>query len=175
MAELNSSLQQTGGTHKRKRMNTKVDLTAMVDLAFLLITFFILTTTLSKPKAMDVVMPDKEGEHGLPVPASRSFTICLGKNNQLMWYLGELNAPIIAPTITGFNKDGIRRALLETSKMIRDKTGKNMIVLVKPSDHSVYENLVGVLNELEITKIPSYAIVDIGRHDTDALKQKSIF
>ncbi|MDN5285122.1 MAG: biopolymer transporter ExbD [Mucilaginibacter sp.] len=175
MAELNSSPQKTSGAHKRKKMNTRVDLTAMVDLAFLLITFFILTTTLSKPKAMDLVMPDKGGEDGLPVPQSRSFTICLGKNNQLMWYLGELKNPIIAPTVTGFNKDGIRKALFETSKMVHDKTGKSMIVLVKPSDHSVYNNLVNVLDELEITKTPSYAIVDIDGHDTDALKEKGVY
>lgn len=175
MAELNTDAPKNGGTNKRKKMNTRVDLTAMVDLAFLLITFFMLTTTLSKSKAMDVVMPDKEGKPGFPVPASRSFTICLGKNNQLMYYLGELNNPVITPTVTGFDKNGIRKALFETSKMIHDKTGKNMIVLVKPSDHSVYKDLVGVLDELEITKMPSYAIVDIDNHDTDVLTQKGVY
>jgi biopolymer transport protein ExbD len=172
MAELNADAPKTGGTHKRKKMNTRVDLTAMVDLAFLLITFFMITTTLSKSKAMDVAMPVGDQD---PVSASRSFTVCLGKNNQLMYYLGQLDAPIIAPTITGFNKDGIRKALLETSKMVHDKTSKSMIVLVKPSDHSVYENLVSVLDELEITKMPSYAIVDIDSHDTDALTQKGVY
>jgi biopolymer transport protein ExbD len=156
-------------------MNVRVDLTAMVDLAFLLITFFILTTTLSKTKAMDVAMPDDSGERGLPVPASRSFTICLGKNNQVMYYLGELKNPVIAPTVTGFNNNGIRHAILETSKKVFDKTGKSMIVLVKPSDHSVYNNLVNTLDELNITKIPSYAIVTIDGHDTDALKQKGVY
>jgi biopolymer transport protein ExbD len=173
MAELNSSPQKTGGTHGRKKMNVRVDLTAMVDLAFLLITFFMLTTTLSKPKAMDVAMP--VGNDPGATAASRSFTVCLGKNNQIMYYLGELQKPIIAPAITGFNRDGIRKTLFETGKMVYHKTGKSMIVLVKPSDHSVYNNLVNVLDELNITNTQQYAIVDIDKHDTDVLKQKGIY
>ena len=172
MAELNSSPQKAGGTRKRKKMNVRVDLTAMVDLAFLLITFFMFTTTLSKSKAMDVAMPVGPGD---AVPASRSFTVCLGKNSQVMWYLGELKNPIIAPTITGFNKNGIRKALLETGKMVRDKTGKSMIVVVKPSDRAVYKDLVDVLDELNITNMQTYAIVDIDGHDTNALKQKGAY
>ncbi|MEN0055021.1 MAG: biopolymer transporter ExbD [Mucilaginibacter sp.] len=173
MAELNSSPQKTGGNHRRKKMNLRVDLTAMVDLAFLLITFFIMTTTLSKPKAMDIAMP--VGDDAGPTAASRSFTVCLGKNNQVMYYLGELKKPIIAPAITGFNSEGIRRTILETSKMVRDKTGKSMIVLIKPSDHSVYNNLVNVIDELTITNTQQYAIVNIDKHDTDVLKQKGIY
>lgn len=173
MAELNSSSQQSGAKHKRKRMNVRVDLTAMVDLAFLLITFFIMTTTLAKSKAMDVAMPvDGPNE---PIPASRSFTICLGKNNQVMWYLGELKNPIIPPTVTNFNNDGLRHAITQTSKMIRDKYGKNMIVLVKPSNHAIYSDVVNTLDELNITQIPSYAIVDIAQPDIDALKLKNIY
>jgi biopolymer transport protein ExbD len=104
MAELNPSIPKTGRVHRRKKMNLRVDLTAMVDLAFLLITFFIMTTTLAKPKAMDLTMPDKTGETDVPIPSSRSLTVCLGKNNQLMYYLGELKNPVIAPAVTGFNK-----------------------------------------------------------------------
>jgi len=173
MAELNPSTPKTGGAHKRKRMNLRVDLTAMVDLAFLLITFFIMTTTLAKPKAMDLTMP--VGEDHNPIPSSRSLTVCLGKNNQLMYYLGELKKPVIAPAITGFSKEGIRKVLLETGKSVLDKTGKSMIVLVKPSDHSVYNNLVNVLDELTITDVSTYAIVDIDPYDTDMLKQKGIY
>ena len=175
MAELNPSTPKAGGAHRRKRMNLRVDLTAMVDLAFLLITFFIMTTTLAKPKAMDLAMPDKTNEPDVPIPSSRSLTLCLGKNNQLMYYLGELKNPVIAPAVTGFNKDGIRKVLLETGKSIHDKTGKNMIVLVKPSDHSLYNNLVNILDELTITDVSTYAIVDINPDDTNMLKQKNIY
>jgi biopolymer transport protein ExbD len=173
MAELNSSPQKSGSTHGRKRMNTRVDLTAMVDLAFLLITFFIMTTTLAKPKAMDLTMPVGKDEGG--VPASRSLTVCLGKNGHVMYYLGELKQPVIVPTITNFGSNGLRHTLIETNKMIRDKYGKDMIVLIKPSDHAEYSNLVSTLDEMNITKTDRYSIVDIAQPDIDALKQKNIY
>ncbi|UOE48116.1 biopolymer transporter ExbD [Mucilaginibacter sp. SMC90] len=172
MAELNSSPQNGGGKHKRKKMNARVDLTAMVDLAFLLITFFIMTTTLAKSKAMDIAMP--VGEEHEPVGASRTLTVCLGKNNKAMYFLGELKNPIIAPSVTNFGADGIRKVIIETNKKVHDNTGKSMIVLVKPSDKSQYSNLVSTLDELAITGIQQYAIVNIVPADVDALKQKGI-
>ncbi|RZL16347.1 MAG: biopolymer transporter ExbD, partial [Pedobacter sp.] len=71
MAELNIS--------QNKKMVPKVDLTAMVDLAFLLITFFMLTTSLSKPVAMDIAKPDIDpNDYQEPWPASRTLTLLLG-------------------------------------------------------------------------------------------------
>ncbi|MDB5150714.1 MAG: biopolymer transporter ExbD [Mucilaginibacter sp.] len=172
MAELNSSPQNGGGKHKRKKINARVDLTAMVDLAFLLITFFIMTTTLAKSKAMDLAMP--VGDQSEPVGASRTLTVCLGKDNKAIYFLGELKNPIIAPSVTNFNADGIRKAIIETNKKVHDNTGKTMIVLVKPSNKSQYSNLVSTLDELAITGIQQYAIVDIKPEDVDALKQKGI-
>lgn len=174
MAELNSSPQNGGGKHKRKKINARVDLTAMVDLAFLLITFFIMTTTLAKPKAMDLFMPDKSGPKETNVPASRTLTVVLGKNNKAMYFLGELKNPVIAPSVTDFSANGIRRAIIETNKKVHDSSSKSMIVLVKPSDKSQYSNLVSTLDELAITGIQQYAIVDIMPADVDALKQKGI-
>jgi biopolymer transport protein ExbD len=174
MAELNSSPQNGGGKYKRKKINARVDLTAMVDLAFLLITFFIMTTTLAKSKAMDLAMPDDSGPEETNVPASRTLTVVLGKYNKAMYFLGELKNPVIAPSVTGFNADGIRKAIIETNKTVHNKTGKSMIVLVKPSDKSQYSNLVSTLDELAITGIQQYAIVDIKPEDIDTLKQKGI-
>lgn len=173
MAELNSSAQKAGSVNTRKKMNVRVDLTAMVDLAFLLITFFMLTTTLAKPKAMDLAMP--VGPQSDPVGSSRSLTVCLGKNSQVLWYLGELKKPIIAPTVAGFNKDGIRKTLIEVGNMVYNKTGKRMIVLVKPSNHSVYNDVVNILDELNITNVLTYALVDIDGQDISMLKQKNIY
>ncbi|GAA4337078.1 biopolymer transporter ExbD [Mucilaginibacter gynuensis] len=173
MAELNSSAAKTG-KHNRKRVSTRVDLTAMVDLAFLLITFFILTTTLSKPKTMDLAMPVHDTPEG-PVPASRTMTVCLGKDNKVIYYLGEAAKPIIAPTVISYGKNGIRKVLLETAAYVKKTTGKDMIVLVKPSNTSVYDNLVNTLDELNITKTQRYAIVDIPSADVDLLKKKGVY
>jgi len=99
MAELNTG----GGDSKGKKVRSKkqdagVDLTAMVDLAFLLITFFMLTTSLSKPQSMNLAMPDKNKEQidepVLDVADDRTLTILLCENNNMVWYYGLPITPI---------------------------------------------------------------------------------
>jgi biopolymer transport protein ExbD len=173
MAELDTS---GGGKHKggkvrSKKASTRVDLTAMVDLAFLLITFFMLTTTLSKPKAMDLAMPDKDEKtkDQLPVAASRSMTLLLGANNKVEWFIGEPGKS--QPTTEGFGKDGLRKTLIEKGKEIQQTTGKYMVVLIKPSDKSNYRNIVDTIDEMNITAVQSYAIVDILPAELELLKR----
>jgi len=173
MAELDTSSGggKKGGKVRSKKASTRVDLTAMVDLAFLLITFFMLTTTLSKPKAMDVAMPDKDEktQDQKPVAASRSMTILLGANNKLEWFIGEPGKS--QPTTEGYGKDGLRKTLIEKGKEVQQSTGKFLVVLIKPSDKSNYKNLVDVLDEMKITNIQSYAIVDILPSEIELLKR----
>ena len=173
MAELNSTPEKTGNKTRSKKAVLRVDLTAMVDLAFLLITFFIMTTTLNKPKAMDVAMPvgDVQG----PVPQSRTMTICLGKNNQAMWYLGTADKPLIAATITNFENSGLRRAITETRKKVLKNTGKSMIVVIKPAETSIYENLVNTLDEMSIADVQQYAIANIEPKDISMLKERQAY
>ena len=90
MAELNTGDGggKKGGKVRSKKSNSKVDLTAMVDLAFLLITFFMLTTTLSKPQSMPLGLPDKEDdktkEKPIKVDENRTLTVLLGENDKLV-------------------------------------------------------------------------------------------
>lgn len=173
MAELDTSSGggKKGGKVRSKKASTRVDLTAMVDLAFLLITFFMLTTTLSKPKAMDVTMPDKDEKvvDQLPVAASRSMTLLLGANNKVEWFIGEPGKT--PPETTNYGKDGLRKVLIDKGQEVQQTTGKYMVVLVKPSDKSTYKNLVDALDELKITKVQSLAIVDITAPELDLLKR----
>ena len=179
MAELDTS---GGGKHKggkvrSKKQSTRVDLTAMVDLAFLLITFFMLTTTLSKKKAMDLAMPDNSVQKSqLPVAATRSMTILLGSHNKIEWYMGEAGKS--APNVDNFGKNGLRKALIENGKQVADTHAAPdnfMIVLIKPSDKSTYENLVTTLDEMSITNVQSYAIVKILPFEVDDLKKNNIY
>jgi biopolymer transport protein ExbD len=179
MAELDTS---GGGKHKggkirSKKASTRVDLTAMVDLAFLLITFFMYTTTLQKPKAMDLAMPDNSVKtQQLPIAASRSMTLLLGSHNKLEWYMGEAGKS--APTVDNYGKDGLRKALIENAKKVADTHNadeKLMEVVIKPSDKSTYENLVATLDEMSITNIKIYAIVPITQMEIDDLKKNNIY
>lgn len=171
MAELNAS-EKSGRRNSRRTQAPRIDLTAMVDLAFLLITFFIMATSLAKPKAMDLAMPVGNSE---PVPETRTMSICLGSNNQALWYMGMPERPLTSPQLVNFSKTGLRATLVNTSKSIFKKTGKPMIVVLKPSAHSVYSNFVAALDELNITNIQSYAVAQISPKDIDMLKQQNAF
>jgi biopolymer transport protein ExbD len=172
MAELNLSTGKSGGKHAVKKMPVRVDLTAMVDLAFLLITFFMITTTLQKPKAMPVVMP-VPGPEG-PVPETRTMSLCLGKNNQLVWYMGIPGKPLTLPKQIGYGR-ALNTTITEMAKQIFKSSGKGIIVVVKPSDHSIYANLVETLDDLRITNVPTYAIAKILPGDVELLKQRGIY
>ena len=152
MAELNTGGGgDKGGKVRSKKQSTRVDLTAMVDLAFLLITFFMLTTSLSKPLAMDIAKPDKDEknpDNKLEVKQSQTMTILLVKNDQIAWYMGEAGKS--APTIQGYA--GIRKSLLENKKKVKETTGKDIMVIVKPTDGASYKNFVDMMDELNITK-----------------------
>jgi len=171
MAELNYST-GNAGKHALKKMPVRVDLTAMVDLAFLLITFFMLTTSLSKPRSMPVVMP-ADGSAS-PVPESRSMTVCLGKNNQVLYYLGLPDKPLIGPQVVR-SGESLRQALVETGKKVFVATGKDLIVVLKPAQHSVYASLVDALDELDIANVKTYAIAKISAADAEMLKQRGIY
>ena len=182
MAELDTSGggKKKGGKVRTKKMSTRVDLTAMVDLAFLLITFFMLTTTLSKPQAMDLAMPDKEKteQQQLTIADNRTMTILLGSGNKLEWYMGLVDKPLTPPTVDGFGKNGIRKALIEKSKEVVGVSGdpkKGLIVLIKPSDKSNYRNLVDVLDEMKISNVQTYAIVEISEPEITLLKRDGIY
>lgn len=172
MAELNTGDgggKKGDGKVRSKKSNSKVDLTAMVDLAFLLITFFMLTTTLSKPQSMSLGLPDKEDKpdpkNQVKVDENRTMTVLLGDNDKLVRYVGLLATPVSGGTPKDFTygKDGIRKELLTRKKLVLEYTGnkdKGMIVIIKPSKKSTYRNLVDILDEMAIADVPTYAIVN---------------
>ena len=172
MAELNTGDgggKKGSGKVRSKKSNAKVDLTAMVDLAFLLITFFMLTTTLSKPQSMSLGLPDKEDKpdpkNQVKVDENRTMTVLLGDNDKIVRYVGLLATPVSggAPKDFTYGKDGIRKELLSRKKLVLEYTGnkdKGMIVIIKPSKKSTYRNLVDILDEMAIADVPTYAIVN---------------
>nr|WP_314897449.1 biopolymer transporter ExbD [uncultured Flavobacterium sp.] len=170
MAELNTGDgggKKGSGKVRSKKSGSKVDLTAMVDLAFLLITFFMLTTTLSKPQSMNLGLPDKEEDKTkdkpIKVDENRTMTVLLGDNDKMTYYMGLLATPIAGPKEISYGKEGIRKELLKRKKSVLEYTGKKdkgMIVIIKPSKKSNYRNLVDILDEMAIVDVPTYAIVN---------------
>ena len=106
-----------GGKKRAKKMSTKIDMTPMVDLAFLLLTFFMLTTTFAKPNVMQLTMPVKKTDdvEDTKIKASQAMTIVLGKDNKAYFYFG-LNTPLDKTVpkpelkVTNFSANGIKMA-----------------------------------------------------------------
>lgn len=153
-----------GGKKRAKKMSVHLDMTPMVDLAFLLLTFFMLTTTFSKPQTMEInmpVKPDNEDEQ-IALKASNAMTIVLGENDRIYYYFG-LGDPAENPEVltTDYSSNGIRKVLISPQIRGNDK----MTVLVKPMEGSRYKNVVDILDELKITDTNRFAIVEVNDND----------
>ncbi len=176
MAELNTaeggSKKKHGGKTRSKKISTKVDLTPMVDLAFLLITFFMLTTTLNKPNAMELNMPKKDKEHPPKINEELLLNIILDKDDAVWWYEGM--------TVTGLkktvfaNKEGIRDIIYwKQNKLLKNPayhSKDTMICIIKTTDEARYKNMVDALDEMDITNIKRYALQDIQPLEIEAIK-----
>lgn len=155
---------------RSKKLSSRVDLTAMVSVSFLLIIFFMLVGELSKPKVMEYDFGNRGGcgligECNMP-NENRNMTILLDDNNKIITYSGLIFAPIEAPKEVEYGKNGIREELFKRNKMVLDysaqlgKPGKGVQVIIKPSKKSNFKNLVEILDEMAIAKIDTYAIVN---------------
>lgn len=158
MAEINTSSQGGGKVRSRKR-STKIDMTPMVDLAFLLLTFFILTTTFLKPAVLSVTMPEPVDDPPL-LGAKNAFHVVLGDDDALYWWSGE-----DAPSVTDYTAEGIRSILIEATQ-----NNPRLMVLIKPMEESRYQNLVDILDEMEIIGVQRYAIVQYSEGDKALLR-----
>jgi biopolymer transport protein ExbD len=110
---------------KPKKLSTRVDFTPMVDLMFLLLTFFMLATSMIKPQTMEIVMPAKP-EPGDPEPpkVNNAITILMDKDNKLYYYSGTRdNKTGKDPDLlsTDYSPKGIRSILLEKNKRVVDQ------------------------------------------------------
>lgn len=194
-----------GGKRRPKKHSTRIDMTPMVDLMCLLITFFMLTTAFAKPKVMEITMPEKTDtpKDAPAIAAFRTLNIILAEDNKIYYYIGlaDPKKPPLPQLIkTDFSKDGIRKILLEKNKELFTKIAeyrekrlkgeivdadsvanrkirefkkhdrKGPVVLIKAADKVKYKNIVDIVDEMAITNIASYAIVDINFVEVDLLK-----
>ncbi len=170
------------GVKKAKKLSTRVDMTPMVDLGFLLITFFIFTSTMSTPTTMALNMPkdEKDPKNQNEAKASGALSVFMGKDDRVYYYEGEL-----LPDGSNFkatNFKGIRDVIINKKKTViaahqhnqqceeiqaRNKGDKNsckdrdLVVVIKPNKEATYKNTVDMLDEMTINGVKRYAIVDI--------------
>jgi len=162
MAEMDTS---SGGGHKKgpgvkkgKKLSTRVDLTPMVDLGFLLITFFIFTTTMSQPTAMKLFLPKdtEKPEEQNKVKASGALTIMLGKGDGVYYYEGEL-----LPDGSNFKSSNFKEIREEIINKKKSTNPQDFVVVIKPGPEATYKNTVDILDEMTINDVKRYAMVDI--------------
>jgi biopolymer transport protein ExbD len=162
MATLNIPQNSKAVKGRTARALPSVDLTAMVDLAFLLITFFMLTTSLAKMKSLNIVkpVPITDIVNRQNYPASRTMTILLGKNDQAVYYMGETENASMQETSLKLINQQIAANKLTVAKNPNNQKGKELIVIIKPTSTSTYKNFVDIIDEIHIADIKSYAIDD---------------
>lgn len=171
MAEMDTS---GGGGHKKgpgvkkgKKLSTRVDLTPMVDLGFLLITFFIFTTTMSQPTAMRLILPkdaDKPEDQN-KAKESGVITLLLGNDNNVFYYEGQLASD--GSNFKSSNFKEIRTVLIDKK---RNTPEKDLVVIIKPSAECTYKNVVDILDEMAINILKKYALVDISEGEAALVK-----
>jgi biopolymer transport protein ExbD len=164
MAEITTptSNRKTPGVAKSKKLSTRVDLTPMVDLGFLLITFFIFTTTMSQPTAMRLILP-ADGKL-TNEPESAVITLLLGQNNNIYYYEGL--DPNTGKTV---DRQSIRSILL--GKKHRSNPDWFEVIL-KPSKDATYGNTVNILDEMKIDDIHHYVLTDITPYESQLIQTK---
>ncbi|HZV68868.1 MAG TPA: biopolymer transporter ExbD [Saprospiraceae bacterium] len=171
MAEMNTS---GGGGHKKdkkvrgKKMSTRVDLTPMVDLGFLLITFFMLATTFNRPKTMEVNKPAKDEQKPEQEPAikmSKTATVMLGKGDKIYAYVSpdEIDATTeLQLDSLDYSPSGLRKFIQRRQNEVKEQWGNQdeLFVMIKPLPGSSYKNIVDALDEMTINNVRRYAILE---------------
>ena len=153
----------------------KPDMTPMVDLGFLLITFFIYTTTFSKPNVMGFATPKKEDDpeitEKVDIKVSNTITIILGEDDRVFWYQVPLQAVTADDLVeTDYSAEGIRQAILERKAKALDQNV--WTVIIKPTDDATWKNTVDILDEMAITESDKKAVVDLQRVEKEAYYTK---
>jgi biopolymer transport protein ExbD len=172
--------QSKKGKKVRKRLGFRLDMTPMVDVAFLLLTFFMLTTTFSKPKTMEINLPaEKNDQTQVEVAESNVLTVRVMEGDKTYWNIGfKPPEPIeLYDTDDGTKfaiSDKFRKMLRGNRERIRQEVGEDVMVLVLKLDKNArYRNLVDIIDELNIANPPikRFSIADFTDADREEITQ----
>jgi biopolymer transport protein ExbD len=174
MAEIDQSGGGKGGGKQRaKKMSTKIDMTPMVDLGFLLITFFMLTTTLQKPSVMQLNMPDKTDDgKKMDVKASNTLALIAGPKSKVYYFRGDPKDPNTKVGVCDYTAKGLRQVVMENKAAVDAAAGKDkFVVVVMPMDKASYKNIVDLLDELAIVGADRYGMTEVAPTILDMIKK----
>lgn len=188
-----------GGRHQKKRakkLPTRLDMTPMVDLGFLLLTFFMLTTTFSKPKVIGLTPPAKtDTNQFIKIKDTLALTVILSSHNKIYYYNGTLNTNPDSNNIkmTNFGDNGIRKIIMDrnhyvlnalkpldeqlANKQIKDTTYQRLkqqiqgnkealFVIIKTDSVAKYVNVISLLDEMAICNVDKYALIDAAKTES---------
>jgi biopolymer transport protein ExbD len=157
-----------GGKVRAKRSSTRIDMTPMVDLAFLLLTFFVMTTTLNKPQTMEITMPEKPkpGDEMPEINEKNVLTLLLGADDKIYWYMGITDPKV---EVSNFSATGMRKILLAKKAEL-----PKLVVLIKAMDEAKYKNMVDIMDEMNISAMQRFALVDITDTDVQLVKESQL-
>jgi biopolymer transport protein ExbD len=203
MAEIIESSSGGKDKHQKKRAkkhSSRVDMTPMVDLGFLLLTFFVLTTQFSKPKTMEINMPvkPKDTTNTMKIADETALTLLITeKKDKLYYYFGKFKPETSIIKTTDYSKEGIRKVLMKRNEDVIEKVRelkkklrnreiadttykrlamnikgdkKAVFVIVKADDKAKYKNVIDVIDELNVADVGKYALVDISPVEKELLK-----
>jgi biopolymer transport protein ExbD len=147
-------------TNKR---SLNIDFAPMVDLGFLLITFFIFTAKLTEAKAFKLNVPD-DSIVDIPTnaPESATITLQLKGNGVVDYYEGFEHKPIEKGTLSLYAQNSVRTHLIDKRNRILQQIGSdsNYVVLIQPTAKTSYKEVVDVLDEMQILAINKYVLLD---------------
>ncbi len=148
----------------------RVDMTPMVDLGFLLITFFVFTTTFSSQNMMKLSMPDRTDILGSPMKESNTLTFILGEGNRIFWH--QKNTKDLNPQVLNETAFGTSLSKLIIQRRNNAPNKEKFTIIIKPMDESNYKNAVDVLDEMAITNQVRYVLADISKKEVEVYQTK---
>ena len=187
-----------GGRHQKKRAkkgSTRIDMTPMVDLAFLLLTFFILTTTMYKPSTLQLTypVPPEEQQPEPPKKVNNALTMFLTKQDQILYYVGgfkpetqlthsnfkdirkvlvEMNRPSVErinELTRQFNEKKITEEVFDSLKNMSQKQEDALYVIIKPDPDARFRNVIDMVDEMDISGVGKFAVQDVIKPEEMAL------
>lgn len=150
----------TSGKRRPASRSLRIDMTPMVDLGFLLITFFIFTTSMTESYATRLYMP-ADGEPGKQ-PQSAALTVLLGKDNRVYYYEGQWETALQHRAVLPTSYD-LQQGLGQVIRRQQQRLGQqkdDLLLLIKPLEAATYANVINALDEVQINGVKRYAITE---------------